>query len=442
MRGIRLMSHLLWQRAVASTFGRRVGWNVVGSTCGRLSASALQIIIARHLVPSDYGVFALAVAWMAFFDMVKDLGLSHSIIVDQEKGDHIALQFAVQLALAVVFYMVTLVSSPYMAEWLMLPDLHAVLPLMSLSMFISAVSDPLITRYLKAQRYQLLAVRQIIIPLVMGVVGVALAYHDYGAYALVVGSVCGYLVGAVWLVAADRRMVYPCWDRKLFDRLFQLGKHVLVQRVAGYLPTQGDSFIVGSLLGPVDLGNYRLGNQLAFLVPTIAASPMAQVVFTDVSEHRDREHINRRYYQYVYMVGIAMLLYGVAGFFLAPDLVLLVLGSQWLEVVPVIQIFGVVMATGTMSMINADFAKVLGFAHVYTRFTIARSLVTLAAVLLAAKVSLEVVVATWVLSGMLANLVNDIIFYRMQDLIGLARGKVALIALAWAWAVGVILVIL
>ena len=301
-------------------------------------------------------------------------------------------------------------------------------------MFIFAVSDPLVTQYSKAQEYRVLAVRQTVIPVVMGAVGIGLIWLDFGVYALVWGVIAGHLVGCAWLVITDHRVPRPHWDRETFFRLFRIGRHVFLQRVAGYLTTNADSFVVGGQLGAGSLGIYRLGNQLAFLLPTVTIAPIGQVIFTDISSNRDQRHLDRRYHQYVYFTGVMMLVYSVLSFLAAPALIPLILGQQWAGLVPVFQMFGLVLATGFMSSINADVAKILGFAATYTRFAVIRSVITLAVLIGAAFFSLKAVVIGWVAVGIVSNLANEIIFYRSQELVVWRWEKFGLMVIAWLWA--------
>ena len=234
----------IWRRLTVSPFSRRIGWNICGTAAGRLFGPIAQIIIARYLDPTQFGLFALGMAWIAFFDVIKDLGLNHAIIVDQRTEDFVPLQFAVELSFAIVLFVFSLIGAPYLAVWLDQPGLSVMLPLLSTLMFIFAVSDPLVTQYSKAQEYRVLAVRQTVIPVVMGAVGIGLIWLDFGVYALVWGVIAGHLVGCAWLVITDHRVPRPHWDRETFFRLFRIGRHVFLQRVAGYLTTNADSFVI------------------------------------------------------------------------------------------------------------------------------------------------------------------------------------------------------
>ncbi len=262
----------------------------------------------------------------------------------------------------------------------------------------------------------------------------------FEVYSLVLGSVAAQAAGSVWLLACEDRIVRPVWHGSDFRKLFRIGKHVFLQRIAGYMTTHADSFVVGSQLGSGQLGHYRLGNQLAFLIPTLSIGPFEQVVFTDISENREKQRFNRRYYQYTWVAGITLLVYVVVFVLTAPVLIPWVLGDQWIEMVPILQMFCVVMPTGFMAVINTNMAKILDIAHIYTRYTFIRSFVTLAGLIVASFYSLHATVLAWVLSGLVFTLVNEVIFYRSQSIVIFRWQKRLLIGASWIIASWVLLV--
>jgi O-antigen/teichoic acid export membrane protein len=422
----------------SSRFARNIGWNVLGNVGGKLASPIFQVLIARLVLPGEYGVFAIALAWIAAFDVVKDWGFTHAIVVRRGIPAEIALQFTLQLGMACVFYLATLAVTPLAVEVFGQPQLRTVLPLAGLAAFISAVADPLITECLKEQRYRMLAVRQMAIPFVSGVFGLVLAYQGYGVLALVGGLLVGNAAGALSLVAGGRGNLSLMIDRSLIRALLPVGKHIVLQRMFGFLVGQADAFIVGRVLGLQALGFYRMGNLLAFLAPAAAVSQAQQVVFTELSASRSPETIKARYNQYVNIFGPTLLLYSIAAYFAAPWAIPSLLGEHWRDTVPLMQIFAAVVVTGFLTPLNVDLSKVLGFIDSYTHFAVVRSVATIVALLVAAQYSLLHVVVAWVIVGFVSNLVNDLIFHSKQEIVRLTRGKIAVTCASWIWAAFVI----
>ncbi len=154
-----------------SRFGRRIGWNILGTAAGRLIGPLAQIAIARFLDPAQFGLFAIGVAWIALFEILKDLGLNHAIIVEEDRRCFVSLQFFVELSIATVLFVITLGCAPVLAAFLHEPKMGSILVLMSLQMFFLAISGPLVTEHMRTQNYRVLAIRQAVIPATMGISG-------------------------------------------------------------------------------------------------------------------------------------------------------------------------------------------------------------------------------------------------------------------------------
>ncbi len=429
-------------RLSGSSFAHNVSWNILGSMGGKFLGPVFQVLIARLLLPADFGVFAIGLAWIAAFEIIKDWGLTHAILVRRGGKAEIVLQFTVQILTALCFYLITLALTPVAADLFGLVDLTVVLPLVGLTVFISAVADPIITDHLMAQRYRQLALRQMTMPIATGVVGLLLAHFGYGVYSLVLGLLVGHLVGVLSLVVGGHTGFGFSLDFGLVRNLMPIGKHIVLQRLFGFLVGQADSFIVGRALGAQALGLYRMGNILAFLFPASSVAQTQQVVFTELSAKREVEQLRARYNQFTILAGGALLLYSMAAYLSAPMLVPLVLGEQWRDAVPLMQIFAAVVVSGFLTPLNIDLAKVLGFVHIYTHFALWRSIATVTTLLWASQYSTLHVVIAWVVVGFISNLVNDVIFYRMQSVVRVTGTKIVLISTSWVWATIVIVLAL
>ena len=93
-----------FQTAIRSQLFANIGWNVLGNMSAKAIGPIFSILVARLLMPSDYGVFGVAMACMVLLNLVKDMGISQAIIVNQEEDDWRSIQFTVQLFVAIILY--------------------------------------------------------------------------------------------------------------------------------------------------------------------------------------------------------------------------------------------------------------------------------------------------------------------------------------------------
>jgi PST family polysaccharide transporter len=421
----------------AGRYARNVLWNVLGALGGKLLGPALHVLIARLLVPADFGVFAVAVAWLAAFELVKDWGLTQSILVARGGTRELRLQFTAQIATALGFCGLTLALAPVVADAFDLPGLALILPLVSLAALADAVADPLTTECLLRQRYRRLALRQVLTPLVGGGTGLLLAWQGHGVHALAVGLLAGNAAAAICLIPGQGSVLRLLWDRPALLELLRLAKHVVSQRAFGFLVGHADAFIIGKLIGPQALGLYRMGGTLASLLPLATVPQAQQVTFTEILERRGEEELQLRYDRFVLVSGVALLAYSIGVYLAAPVLVPAVLGEPWRETVPLLQLFAVAVVTGSLTPMNMDLAKILGFFGTYTWYAAVRSVATVAAIAWAAQYTIMHVATAWVIVGLAFNLANDVIFHAKQRAVRVTPAKIGLIGASWLWACAV-----
>ncbi len=413
-----------------------LSWNVFGNLFGRLFGPLSQILIARFLAPEDYGVFAITVGWFTIYEIIKDLGITQAIMLDHASNNNISLQFTLQLILSITFLGLSLLVSPWAEVFFNRPELRTLMPLVSLIGLATSFSDPLITHYMMTRNYRLLAFRQLINPITLGVVSLVLAYAGFGVYALTLGMMAGHLSGALILFFSFKEK--PCfyWDYLRLLDLLRLGKHILVHRISGFLISQADGLIVGKFLGASSLGFYRVGNQLAHFLPFSLVSQPMQVMYSEFSKEKNNYgYIQRRYYQFINISSLLLFVYVFLVYFLAPFVIPWVMGNQWKAVIPLVQFFSVVVITGAITSLNCEMLKIFNLGQILSYFTMVRSVITVSGLIIASFFSLDAVVKTWVVIMLISSLANEVLFHACQSVIPMRKQKylINLASLLWAF---------
>jgi len=418
---------------------KNVGWNIGGKFFAQAIIPIFAILIARVLDPADFGLFAIAAAIIGFIEIIKDLGISQAVIIEQDDNDLISMQFTIQLFLGIIIYSIIFILAKYVALYFGIPILKRALVIYALMIFVYCLEYPLETYYMKSNKYNALFYRQILPALLCGMITYLLALRGFGVFALIIGHLSGRAMTVYFL------LVKSGWKPKLyfvftvFLRLFNLGKHILTQSVCGFFVSQVDSLIVGKLLGVYKLGFYKAGNTLSYSIPNAITLQVQKVVFSDIAQRKnDYNYYNLRYYQYFYIIGSIALMLSIATYFLSPMLITPIMGNKWRQLIPIVQILSVSLPTGMIVGINNDYSKILGFSHVYTIFSIIRAVVTLTLIYIGSLLSLELTVTCWVVAALLANTANEICFFSNQKVIKYKNCNLILFIFSWLWSAYVI----
>jgi teichuronic acid exporter len=164
----------------------------------QLLSFATTVLVARILVPADYGVMALASVFIGTAVMLADMGLGTAIIQfrDLDRRE-LNTCFWITVTLATIAYAALALGAPVIAGWFAVPRLADVLPVLALALPVTAcsvVSDSLLRKSLALNRVSQAEIIGNALALPM-MVGCALA--GFGVWALVTGSLVVSVVKSV-----------------------------------------------------------------------------------------------------------------------------------------------------------------------------------------------------------------------------------------------------
>jgi PST family polysaccharide transporter len=306
-------------------------------TIGSKALSVITtLVLARILVPADYGLIGVASVVIAALTIFTDLGLGAAIVHSRNDRQRMAsTAFFLMPMIALVLYAVAYVTAPAISNLLQSPGATGVVRLLSLSLVFSSLSVVPSSLLEKDMAYRRKVIPELL-PyfLYMGVAIVLAAAFHAGAYSIAWGQIIQSLAALVlyWFVAGWRpSMVF---DGKIARELISYSKHVLGGSIMVYLATNMDNIFVGRTNGTAALGFYTLAYSIANLPATHVSDVVGRVMFPALVEiNEDHARLTTTYLEGMEAVTLVTLpiLAGMAG--LAAPFVHLVLGIKWLPII-------------------------------------------------------------------------------------------------------------
>jgi O-antigen/teichoic acid export membrane protein len=322
-----------------------------GSFVGvRLASLLATAVLARLLVPKDFGLIALATTFMAFLDMLQGLGVSQALVVSEAGVVEAEADtaFVVSTTVGFVLFLLSGALGPLAASLFHQPRLVEVMPALGLTFLLYGVSS---THYALAMRqidFRSRTAAELADAITRGGVGIVLAIAGLGVWSLV----AGYVAGTVALTLVLWRMVSwrPRWrpQRKHLRRLLSFGGALTGVSIMAAFLGQFDNALVGGVLGPTQLGFYSIAGRLPYILIISLAVATGQVMFPAFAK-LGGEDLRRGYLIGLrYTAAVALPL--TAGLIvLAKPITLIVFGPSWAPAVLPTQIL---CAWALMSPIN------------------------------------------------------------------------------------------
>lgn len=311
------------------------------------------VILARLLGPQTFGLMAICVAVMAYFEIVARFGLGAALISRNDDVEPFAdAVFGFALLASGLMAASMWVAAPWLAEFFGEPSAARPMQVIALTMVIEAVGVVPATLMVKHLQFRRKLKPDLIQSLAKSLIAIALAMAGYGVWALVLGFLAGTAVGTV-----AKFVVYP-WRPRAWPRLglcrdaLRFGSHLLLAESLNAMQRNLDALLVGKLLGTTALGIYSLAYRFPEIVIRSFNQVSGIVIHPLMSEmNGEPNDLARYYYSCLRYVSLITLPAGVAISFTAAPLVRVLYGEQWHEMIVPMQYLSLALALLTLDFL-------------------------------------------------------------------------------------------
>lgn len=338
---------------------RRVVHSGLWATGLNVSTRVLELVamlvLARLLVPAEFGLIGIALLVVTILDQFSNLGFSTALIQREEENVDLFMDttFVVQVVRGLVLGVLAFASAPLVAEFFGEPQVEPVLQVLSLTIVFRGLQNPGVLYFQKRLEFDRQFRFQMSRVGVYTVVTVVAALTIGNVWALVYGVVAGelaQLVASYLLVSYRPRLNF---DRRMATQLFAFGKWVFATELVLFVATSGDDLFVGWQLTATALGLYQVAFQLSNAPATEITHVISSVMFPAYARlQRDRQALQSMFFRTLDVTFLVTVPMSVGIFLVAPSFTRVVLGPNWVAMIPVFQVLAVaglarsVQATG------------------------------------------------------------------------------------------------
>ncbi|MFV0666086.1 lipopolysaccharide biosynthesis protein [Denitromonas sp.] len=314
----------------------------------RLIGLVSTLVLARLLVPEDFGIVAMASIMVGLTDVLLDLGV-HVALIHAKSPTRADYDTAWTLRIIQAGISATLIAvlAPLAVSYFGDARVAPVLYVMALSVLIASSENIGIVDFQKhmafGQDFRFFFYRR----LAGFVVTLALAWWLRSYWAMVIGALTGRLVG---VMLSYRMHAYrPRFCLSQFHTLWSFSQWVLVRNIGVYVATRVDKFVVGGY-GATGMGNYSLADEIAAMPTSELLAPLGRVLFPAFVEQRDRgDDLLRGFTLALGVQTLVAVPAGVGLALVAPQAVPILLGEAWTMTIPLIQILALVNVVGAIT---------------------------------------------------------------------------------------------
>lgn len=325
-------------------------WSLLRRGGQELVAIPTSFVMARLLVPEDFGIAAAASFFILLASRLTQFGFNAAIVrVKDLRPDHLSSVFVVNLVLGLAMYLSILAAAPHIGGFLRSADAGRLLPHAALVFLITpfgTVPAALITRRLQ---YRYIAITDWADSIIGAVVSIVMAFRGFGFWSLVYGQLAGtaFRIVVKAFLSGWRPSLRP--SRLALNELLSFGLGLQTKRLLEFATNNLDTLVVGRVLGMTSLGIYdKAFTTMNRIVNRLTLGDVYFRIFAIIQEEPLR--FRRAYSRLVLTVSVLGLPAFAAAIIMARPLFLLMYGPQWLgAVLP----FQMLCLGGMLKLFNA-----------------------------------------------------------------------------------------
>lgn len=316
-------------------------WMVLFKLLDRSIGLVSTIILARLLVPADFGLIAMATSIIAILELLNSFNFDIALIQKEAADRHHfdtawTLNICFGGAIAMALIALAIPASAFYRE----PRLEMVIYALALGSLVQGFENVGTVWF----RKDLTLSREFVFLLCKRVLGfiitVALAIELRNYWALVAGMLMNRVVGVIISFAAHPFRPRLCLIKA--GELFHFSKWLFLNSVITVFNGRLPHFVIGRMAGPHATGLYSISYEIASLPTTELVAPINRAVYPGYTKlYADGHELSNTFLAVIGMVAFLVVPAGAGIVILADQFVTVILGQRWAETVPAIQILAV-----------------------------------------------------------------------------------------------------
>jgi O-antigen/teichoic acid export membrane protein len=319
------------------------------------------LVLARLLVPEDFGLFVVATVPIGFLLSITDFGLVPALIQREDVTEqHYHAAWSIGILRALAISAVVFLAAPLIAQVFAEPRAIIFIQVLAIRPIIEAMSSIKMANLIRNLQFRSITAVKLAEALANTIIAILLAQR-YGIWALVFGIICGSIGYAIasYIVAPYRpRFIY---NVEVSRPLVRYGRWIFITSLIGVFGGVVLQVVISRRLGAVELGLYFLAAKLAFLPAEVASEVVGNVTFPLYARLQTHKAEAAQAFRAILSGMYAILLpLSVLLMVLSPSLVNHVLGAKWAGTESIIRVLVLVTIIGLFGEVTVPIFKGVG----------------------------------------------------------------------------------
>lgn len=353
-----------------------IKWTFVQQFSVQIINFAVQIILARLLMPEMFGLVAMVVVFISIGQALMDGGMTSSLIrtKNPDQLDYSTV-FITNIIMSLGVYGVIFIAAPYIALFYNQEILTNIIRILSLTFVIRALVAVHMAKLTKEMNFKLQMKLQIPSTIMAGIVGISMAYQGYGVWSLVWLN----LIQAISFTV--QTLMFMKWRPSLifnFERFkyhFNFGYKLTLASLIDVIFNDAYRIVIGKFYSPAAVGFFHQAETLRLFPVQQISTVVGKVTYPLFAKMNDDDALKFAYKITMKLVLVLIVPLMLGLILMAEEGFRFLFGEKWLPAVPYFQILALASIVRPLSVYNLNILKVKGRSDIFLRIEILKKII-------------------------------------------------------------------
>lgn len=378
--------------------------------CGAQGVTLIvSIVLARLLDPNVYGTIALVTIFTTIMQIFVDSGMGNALIQKKDADDlDFSSVFYFNIVMCSVLYLIMFFLAPFIAKFYKIPELTAVVRVLSLILVISGVKNvqqAYVSRHLMFKRFFFATLGGTI---GAAIIGIIMAYFGFGVWALVAQMLFNTTIDTLILWITVKWRPKKMFSMQRLKSLFSYGWKLLISALLDTVYNNIRQLIIGKVYTKSDLAYYNNGKKYPeYLVSNINTAIDSVLLPTMSNEQNHPERVKSMTRRAIKTATFIIMPLMVGFAVCSRQLVSLILTDKWLPSVPFMQIFCISFAFYPIHTANLNAIKAMGRSDLFLKLEIIKKSIGIVTIIIAIKFGVMAMAYSMLITSFISQVVNS-----------------------------------
>ena len=378
--------------------------------CGAQGVTlVVSIVLARLLNPEIYGTVALVTVFTTIMQIFVDSGMGNALIQKKDADDlDFSSVFYFNILICSVLYLIMFFAAPFIAAFYKIPELTAVVRVLSLILIISGVKNvqqAYVSRHLMFKKFFFSTLGGTI---GAAIIGIAMAYLGFGVWALVAQMLFNTTIDTLILWITVKWRPKKMFSIQRLKSLFSYGWKLLVSSLLDTVYNNIRQLIIGKVYTKSDLAYYNNGKKYPEYLVSNINTAIDSVLLPTMSNEQDHPERVKSMTRRAIKTATFIIMPLMVGFAVcSKQLVSLILTDKWLPAVPFMQIFCISFAFYPIHTANLNAIKAMGRSDLFLKLEIIKKSIGVVTIIIAVKFGVMAMAYSMLVTSFISQVVNS-----------------------------------